>query len=126
MRLISVVDDDPSVRRALERLLRAGGYAVSSHALGADFLLSLQTRFPECVVLDLHMPGLTGFDVVEVLGTKAASLPIVVLTADHNSVTCDKALTRGAAACLAKPIDEALLLETIAWAVRDNAARSRL
>jgi two-component system response regulator FixJ len=126
MRFISVVDDDLSVRRALERLLRAAGYAVSSHASGTDFLLSLETSLPECVVLDLHMPGLTGFDVVEALGAKAPSMPVVVLTADHNSRTCDEALGRGAAACLRKPIDEALLLEMIAGALRQNVARSML
>jgi FixJ family two-component response regulator len=122
MRLISVVDDDPFVRRALERLLRAGGYAVSSHALAGEFLRSLETFLPACVVLDLHMPGLTGFDVLEALRSKASSIAVVVLTADHNVRTCHDALERGAAACVAKPIDGTLLLDTIAAALRRNVA----
>jgi FixJ family two-component response regulator len=69
------------------------------------------------------MPEFSGFDVMEALETKAADITIVAITADHNGRTCSDALRRGAAACLVKPVDDALLLDTIAVAIRSNLAR---
>jgi FixJ family two-component response regulator len=61
--LIAVVDDEENVRRALERLFRSAGICVETFPSGAEFLEALKTREPDCVVLDLHMPGVNGFEV---------------------------------------------------------------
>jgi FixJ family two-component response regulator len=117
MTLIAVIDDDASVRRSLERLLRASGYVVTSHASAADFLLSLETSAPACIVLDVHMPGFTGFDLMRALRARSWDSAVVVLTADPDPHTAHRALALGAVACLAKPFDETMLLDTIADAV---------
>jgi two-component system, LuxR family, response regulator FixJ len=114
---IAVVDDDAFVRRALERLLRAAGYRVSTHASGAEFLRAVETSVPACVLLDVHMPGLTGFDVLQTLRDMPNGSAVLLLTADHDPRTRQRALALGATACLLKPFDDALLLDTIAAAL---------
>jgi FixJ family two-component response regulator len=122
MSLIAIIDDDPSVRRALERLLRAAGYRVASYASGAEFLPSLETAPPACAIVDIHMPGLTGFDILAALREKRSASVAVVLTADQDPQTRVRALGLGAAACVTKPFNDTLLLEAIASAI-DSAAR---
>src|SRR3546814_2471347 len=62
---VAVIDDDPSVRRALQRVLKVMDVSVESYASGEEFLASLQQQKPDCVVLDLHMPGMSGLEVQE-------------------------------------------------------------
>ena len=61
--LLAVVDDDADVRIALVRIVSSAGFAVESFATGAEFLLSIERHVPDCLILDLHMPGMSGFDV---------------------------------------------------------------
>ena len=61
--LIAIVDDEESVRKALSRLLRAAGFSVETYSSGAEFLRAVEIRLPQCVVLDLRMPHVSGFDV---------------------------------------------------------------
>jgi FixJ family two-component response regulator len=63
--LIAIIDDDASVRTALKRYLRAEGFAVEGHASATEFLRSLDDRCPDCVLLDLHIPGMDGFELLE-------------------------------------------------------------
>jgi FixJ family two-component response regulator len=77
---IAVIDDDESVRKALRRLLRAANLDADTFASGRDFLDSLAAQVPDCVVLDLHMPGMNGLDVQQQLARNGRQLPIVIIT----------------------------------------------
>lgn len=111
--LIAVIDDEASVRMALGRLIRAAGFDVDTYATGADFLHALERRRPDCVVLDLRMPDLSGFDVQQALQQSCACLPVVVLTGDDSPHNRTRALQQGAMTYLRKPVDDALLIDSI-------------
>ena len=78
--LIAVVDDEEPIRKALMRLMRSVGLSVETFGSGAEFLESIDTRLPDCVVLDLHMPQMDGFNVQASLARKCAALPVIILT----------------------------------------------
>jgi FixJ family two-component response regulator len=117
-RLVAGVDDDASVRKAIRRLLVASKLRVETFASGEEFLKSLASHSPDCLVLDLHMPGLSGLDVQRHIAHTAVNLPIVVITAHDESEARAKCLSSGAAAYLQKPIDDQVLLDAVAAAVR--------
>ena len=112
--LIAVVDDEESVRKALSRLLRSVGMTGETFAGGAEFLQSLADHKPDCVVLDMHMPGVTGFDVLVRLAATQAPPPVVVITGHDSAETYERALAAGAVAYLRKPINDQALLDAIA------------
>lgn len=114
---IAVVDDEDSVRRALERLLRSAGMNVETFATGVDFLAGLEGRSLDCVVLDLHMPRVSGFEVQQQLARLGYSVPVVVITGHDTPESRSRALAGGAAAYLLKPIDEQVLLDAIQAAI---------
>lgn len=114
---IAVVDDEDSVRRALERLLRSAGMNVETFATGVDFLASMEGRCLDCVVLDLHMPRVSGFEVQQQLARLGYSVPVVVITGHDTPESRSRALAGGAAAYLLKPIDEQVLLDAIHAAI---------
>jgi CheY-like chemotaxis protein len=116
-RPIAVVDDEDSVRRALERLLRANGMDVVTFRGGDELLEAMQTLTPQCIVLDLHMPKMSGFEVLEAIMRSPNEAPVVVITGHDSPEARDRALASRAAAYLTKPIDEHLLLGEIAAAV---------
>ena len=118
---VAVVDDEQPVRKALERLLRSAGFAVMSFASGAAFLDALRGFQPGCVVLDLHMPPPNGFDVLEILHRSERKLAVVVISAEHSSHNCTRVDSFGANAFLAKPVDDAVLLEAVHAAMRARA-----
>jgi FixJ family two-component response regulator len=120
--LIAVVDDEEAVRKALKRLLVSAGYEVDAHADGREFLASLRTRAPACVVLDLHMPTLSGLEVQARLASVGSTLPVIVVTGHDSDVTRRCALANGASAYLRKPVDEQVLLDAIAVAVHRPAS----
>src|SRR5262245_9959112 len=108
---VAVVDDDGSVRRALERLLRAAGFDVSSFASAPEFFCSLETRWPNCLVLDLHMPGMNGLEVQRRLQQAGIRVPVIVITGHDEPQTRAQCLSAGAVDYLCKPLnDEALIL----------------
>ena len=117
--MIAVVDDDPFVRRALERLLRAYGHVVTAFESGEQFLDSLSASRPACVVLDLHMPKVDGFDVLKMLAEEAVSIPVVVVTADGDPPVFARVKRLGAIACLKKPVDAGRLLVEISAALQN-------
>jgi FixJ family two-component response regulator len=116
--MIAVVDDEQSVRKALERLMRSAGFAVKVFASGAEFLRSLQEREPDCVVLDLHMPDADGFEVLDALERGGIHLRVVVITADDSAQNRARAFSHGAHNYLRKPVDEAMLLDAVQAAIR--------
>ena len=111
--LIAVVDDDPFVRKALERLLRSAGLSVEAFASGAEFLASANDHQPDCVVLDLHMPEVSGFEVQSRLARAHAGVPVVVITGHDTPESRTRALGGGAKSYLTKPVDDETLLKAI-------------
>ena len=120
--LLAVVDDDDDVRTALVRLVSSAGYAVEAFATGAAFLRSVEDHEPDCVVLDLHMPGMSGFDVQGALAVAHAGVPVVVITGHDTPESCERALRLGAKAYLRKPVDDEALLSAIDTAVGAGSA----
>jgi len=110
---IAVVDDDESVRKALKRLLRAANLDADTFASGQEFLDSLPAQVPDCIVLDLHMPGMNGLDIQRQLARGALRVPIVVITGHDEPQTRAQCLSAGAAAYLRKPLDDEALLDAI-------------
>jgi FixJ family two-component response regulator len=118
--LIAIVDDEESVRKALSRLLRAAGFSVETYASGAEFLRAVEIRLPQCVVLDLRMPHVSGFDVQRALKQANAQVPVVVITGDDSPESRADALRQGAKAYLRKPVDDATLIDAIQTAIRSS------
>jgi FixJ family two-component response regulator len=110
---IAIVDDDESVRKALQRLLRSAGFANEAFSTGDGFLESLRSRRPDCVVLDLHMPRVTGFDVLAQLALDDSRVPVVIVTGHDSSETHDRAMAAGATQYLSKPVNDNALLDAI-------------
>jgi FixJ family two-component response regulator len=119
--LVAVVDDEESVRKALGRLIRSAGYAVEMFGSGGEFMQSLKRTRPDCVVMDLRMPVLSGFELQAALQRSGVTVPVVIITGDDSPESRDRALRGGARAFLRKPVDDALLIEAIQNAVRDPA-----
>ena len=120
--LIALVDDEESVRRALARMLSASQFDVDVFATGQEFLDSLRTRLPDCVVLDYQMPGLTGRDVQRQLSLGQIRLPIIVMTAHDQPALREQCLADGAVAYLSKPLQRERLVDLINDAVRQRSA----
>jgi FixJ family two-component response regulator len=114
--VVAVVDDEAPVRCALERLLRSAGLAVETFASGAEFFLSLRFRQPDCVLLDLSMPGMSGVAVLARLAAAGLWVPTVVITGSTEEEAESEAMHAGAAAVLRKPLDGQILLDALAAA----------
>ena len=116
--LIAIVDDEEPVRKALRRLLRSAGMDVKSFPSGVEFLESLTTEWPDCVVLDLHMPVMNGVEVQAQLAGLRVSVPVVIITGHDSDETRALALAGFPVAYLRKPVNDQLLLDAIALALR--------
>ncbi len=112
-RVVAVLDDEAEMRTALSRLLRARGFRVVTLASGAEFLAAVEEGGFDCVVLDLHMPVMSGFDVLGALAARETRLPIVVLTGADEPGQLDRVRALGASEYLLKPVDQAILLAAI-------------
>jgi FixJ family two-component response regulator len=116
--VVFVVDDDPSARRGLARLLRTAGHDVHEFASANEFLDALDPEVPGCLVLDARMPGLSGEELQQELKARGVDLPIIVVTVDDDPETRRKALRLKAAGFFRKPVDGTALLDAIRWALR--------
>jgi FixJ family two-component response regulator len=125
--LISIVDDDRSVRRALRRLVQSAGFTAETFASAEDFLGSTFLVRTTCLVLDIHLNGgMSGFELQAQLTADLVVIPIIFITANDDLSTRERAHTSGAAAYLCKPFDDQLLLEAIRGAVgRDGHGRDQ-
>ena len=116
--LVAIVDDDESVRRALRRLVLSLRYEPVAYASGEDFLASLALRRPGCVVMDLHLPGLNGIEVLGHLCKQDGAPPVIVMTGYDQTGTRERCLAAGAVDYLTKPIEGARLATAIGAALR--------
>ena len=115
---VALVDDEAPVRRALGRLLRLAGHEVLSFESGQGFLDSLPTRRPDCVLLDIQMPGLTGLQVRDCLRAMVPTLPVVFITGGDDPELAKQVLAGGAIGLLHKPFSRQELLDALASALR--------
>jgi FixJ family two-component response regulator len=115
--LISIVDDDPSVRRALRRLVKSAGYIVETFASAREFLDSSPGGQSACLVLDIQMEGMSGFDLQERLAAERSAIPVIFITAHDNPPSRERIGRSGVAAYLRKPFDDLTLLDAIRTAV---------
>ncbi len=111
--IVAVLDDEPQMRKALRRLLATHGFQVEDYERGHDFLASLTSHPADCLVLDLHMPEFSGFDVLTAFAAQHIRMPVVVITGHDEPGTAERTRTLGASAYLTKPVDESALLSAI-------------
>ena len=125
---VFVVDDDPSVRKGLRRLLKSAGYGVETFASAEDFLaLDKSGNSPACLILDLKMPGMNGLDLQDELTNQNHIMPIIFVTGHGDIPSSVKAIKRGAVDFLSKPFDDEKLFDAVEEAlIKDAKARTVL
>ena len=123
--LIAVVDDEATVRVALQRLIRAAGLNVKTFTSGIEVLQFMQGQRPDCIVLDLHMPNVNGFEVQRRMAQCGMHVPVIVITGHDTPESNARALAGGASAYLLKPVDDEMLLDAIAAAIEASPGNSR-
>jgi FixJ family two-component response regulator len=116
--LVSVVDDDESVRESLPDLLRELGFAAQAFSSAEAFLASEVVSETSCLLLDVAMPGMSGPDLQEELIRRQQEIPIVFITANGDKTVRPRLLAQGAVECLFKPFSEAALLDALNAALR--------
>ena len=110
---IAIVDDDEDVRLALQTFFRSAGYEVRTFDSAEAFLASLHGGAPDCLITDLHMPGMEGLTLQEELNGLGRTFPIIVVTAYPSSDAEERSAELGASAFLSKPIDSEQLLRLV-------------
>ncbi len=110
---IAVLDDEPQMGKALGRLLKTHGFEVLCFTQGAELFAACASRLPDCLLLDVHMPEISGFDVLERFTAQRVSVPVVVITGHDQPGNAARVRALGAAEYLLKPLDEAQLLAAI-------------
>jgi two-component system response regulator FixJ len=111
--VIAVLDDEVGVRTGLTRLLRSAGFEAIAFAEGAEFLDSLREEHPDCLILDLRMPRMDGFEVLDRLSEFEQTVPVIILTSFPSDETRRRALEAGVVAFLDKPVERPVLLDAI-------------
>jgi FixJ family two-component response regulator len=119
-RWIAVIDDDPSVRQALLRLLRSADIKGRAFSSGAAFLGFAATSQPGCVVLDLHMPDISGFDLQSWLAWHSPEIPIIIMTGQDHPETARRVMVHRPIAYLHKPMNDQLLLDAVELALQQK------
>jgi FixJ family two-component response regulator len=117
---IAVIDDEEQIRRALLRLLRAAGMDARAYASGQEFLSGWRADPPDCIVLDLQMPNLTGLELLQCLVQLDARIPVLMITAHDEPAMKERCLIAGASAYLRKPLDDRVLIDAINSACKFN------
>ncbi len=118
--LVSVVDDDESVRESLPDLLREFGFSVQAFSSAEEFLASDFVNQTKCLTLDISMPGMSGPDLQRELKLRRLAIPIVFITAHAHETLRPRLLAEGAVACLSKPFSPEALLEALNSALLPN------
>ena len=118
--LVTVVDDDESVRESLPDLLREFGYEVEAFSSAEEFLASESIARTRCLILDIAMPGMSGPDLQHKLALRGEMIPIVFITAQGDETIRLRAIQQGAVECLLKPFSDTALLSALNTAMRVN------
>lgn len=120
---VCVIDDDPSVQRALRRLLQTGGYDVVVYGSGGEFLSAPRGQRPMCLVVDVRMPEMTGLDLLLTIAGTTLDVPMVMISGDADASTVERALSGGAVAFLPKPVEADALFDAVASALAEDERR---
>lgn len=115
--MIYVIDDDESVRKAFKRLLRSANFEAETFSSAEEFLKSQKPNKNSCIIIDIKMPRLTGFDLQRKLKAEGSRIPVIVISASDDAQVREQARELGAVAFFRKPIDDQALLDAITWAI---------
>jgi FixJ family two-component response regulator len=118
--LVSVVDDDDSIRESLPDLLRVLGFSAQTYSSAEEFLASDCIDQTDCLILDIAMPGMTGPELQRELTMRCLRIPIIFITAQRDEALRPRLINLGAVECLLKPFSEADLLEALNASFRTN------
>jgi FixJ family two-component response regulator len=118
---VAIVDDDASVRRALTRLLQSAEFQVRSYASANEFLDTGLSIVPDCAILDIHLGGMSGLELLSQLRESGHDLPVLIITAHDDAHSREAATRAGCVAYLRKPLDAKVLLEEVATAMKRAA-----
>lgn len=117
---VAIVDDDPSVGRAVGRLVRSLGMQTETFTSGEDFFRALAAAWkPHCVVLDVQMPGMDGLEVQRQIVERQLAVPVIFITAHEDRVVAERAIAQGAVGFLFKPFSGSSLMEMICRALQN-------
>jgi FixJ family two-component response regulator len=122
-RLVAIVDDEKAVCRAIRRLVTSAGFESEIFSSAEEFLRSCRERTPDCLILDLRLPGMSGLELQQQLATDHCRIPIVFVSAHDDPASRRKALQSGAFAFLGKPFNDEALLEAIDSAMNPGTPR---
>lgn len=123
---VAIVEDEKPVRKALGRLLCAAGVPAGGFATCAAFLHSVSEARPDCMILDLHMPGMSGLELLHELDARNLHIPTIVITAHDEPGMRERCLGAGAVAYLLKPLDDGTLFDAMALALGHEFSRPAL
>jgi FixJ family two-component response regulator len=122
--IVYVIDDDEPIRRAFERLLRSANIVVETFSSVEEFFSGERQSDNACVIVDIRMPGLTGFDLQGELASRGIRIPSIVISASDDVQTRERARELGAVAFFRKPIDDQALLDAVWWAISEAKGKS--
>ena len=123
--MVYIIDDDESVLTALELLMLAAGFDALTFSSAAAFLERVTPSRFDCVILDLSMPGMDGFDLLKALSDKGVTVPVIVLTALDEAENRERARQMGVDAFFRKPVDDQALIDMIRWLLEKSETRKR-
>jgi FixJ family two-component response regulator len=115
--VVYVIDDDKSVRTAFSRLLRSADLRSESFSTADEFLRASKQKKNACILMDIRMPGSSGFDLQKELMASGVTLPVIIVSASDDSAVRENARELGAVAFFRKPIDDQALLDAIWWTI---------
>jgi FixJ family two-component response regulator len=115
--LIYVIDDDASVRKTFERLLRSESLDIETFSSTEEFLSNPRQKENACIIIDIRMPSLSGVDLLEGLASEGIRIPMIVISAHDDEETRERAKGLGAVGFFRKPVDDQALLDAIWWAI---------
>jgi two-component system, LuxR family, response regulator FixJ len=118
--MIFIVDDDKAVLKALMLLLRIAGFHAEGFSSAEDFLKQAHITDSDCIILDLSMPGMSGFDLMERLTSWGINPQVIIITAFDDAWNRERARKIKAAAFLTKPVDDQALIDTINWVLQSE------
>ena len=120
-RKVYVVDDDEAVRDSMRAVLESFGIDVTDYASAGDFLTRVSAPIDGCMLLDLHMPGMSGLELLELMRRRGWNLPVIVITGRSDDLLKERALRAGVVALLDKPVDESTLMNALDRALACSA-----
>ena len=119
-KLVYVIDDDESMRRAFQLLFRSADFDAQAFCSAEEFLETASLGDSSCIILDMRMPGMTGLDLQKELASRSIRIPVIVVSAHDDALTRDLARELGAVAFYRKPVDGQALIDEILWVLGEK------